>query len=593
MKPSSKWPRFWTGCAILPVLVVTAVFLQGISRGFDFTDEGFYYLSFSYPGHVSDNQTSFHLFGAKIFALLGRNIVAMRVWTLLAVFAGTGIFLHGAWRFVDRFAPDLGPRPEQRNWCNGAALVAAFLGFATSPAAFSYNFQNALCLLAATGFLLRASAEPPNDVIWNRSTLLPLGAFGIIAAFQFFVKFSSCVVLAFVGSSFFFLTSQKRIRQKTALGGMILGCAGAVALVYFTLFQSPGRWWQGIMGTAQGIMGGYATQAIHRYGGEFAELVQHAMRNFVPVWVVAVPTLLAVLWLRRKPRRQAFIAAFGGAWTLAHLLWLMQELEYLTQPGLEFFCGSLILFVLLATVSSWAKPRTLPALPSRWRLPVAGAFFFSLPYIGSFGTTNFIHTNCLYQMSPWFVLAALLLLEVDRIWNTPWPSRLGLSVLVTVACSQFYLGYWQTPYRVAGSRSEQRVPTTIGQPATTLLLDPRTHTFVVESRRLLHEQGFKPGDDLLVFFNLPGFVFAMGGQSPGHPWYFQGSQRSLDLDLMRLRFIDPARLRRAAIVCNDAGEEYLTLLRAAGLNFPQDYQRITPPMISPFTGVPFEIWKPK
>ena len=64
---------------------------------------------------------------------------------------------------------------------------------------------------------------------------------------------------------------------------------------------------------------------------------------------------------------------------------------------------------------------------------------------------------------------------------------------------------------------------------------------------------------------------------------------------MRLEFIAPARRKRAFIVRNALDQDwndFLPDLRAVGLNFPTDYQLITPPMKSPFTQVPFEIWAP-
>jgi hypothetical protein len=225
-----------------------------------------------------------------------------------------------------------------------------------------------------------------------------------------------------------------------------------------------------------------------------------------------------------------------------------------------------------------------------------GLLLLLLPYLGAFGTSNNINTNAHYQLAPWLVLAGLLLAEIDRVWGTLWPSRVGLLLLGAMAATQFYNGYWLQPYRVGGTRSEQTVATQIGEPASTLLLTPTTHEFITTSRRILQEHGFKPGDDLLVFFDLPGFVFAMGGVSPGHPWYFAGDKTSLELDAMRLNFIEVGRRRRAFVVHNAFDRDwndFLPMMKQAGLNFPEDYQLISPPMLSPFTRVPFEIWQPR
>ena len=49
----------WTA-TMLVLGACTVIYLAGLNRGFDFTDEGSYYLSFAHPENVPDSQTSFH-----------------------------------------------------------------------------------------------------------------------------------------------------------------------------------------------------------------------------------------------------------------------------------------------------------------------------------------------------------------------------------------------------------------------------------------------------------------------------------------------------------------------------------------------------
>ena len=584
----------------LGLMVVVAIFLAGTLGGFDFTDEGNYYLSFVHPENVSDNQTSYYLFGGKIFSLLGHNIVAMRVCTLFATASGTLIFLRGVRRFVRRFAPELLPDRERGQFALCSTLVASFLGYGISPAALSYNFQNAFCLLVATGFLLSACAREPTGKYFDPGTWLALAGFGVFAGLDFFIKFSSSVPLAIVGCLFFLLTNRQGLGQKASFLSALLACLVVTALAYFTVFQNFTQWRAGIAGTFGAIVdGGYAAREIRRYGGEIAEVYAKTLVFFLPVWAVAVPGMAAVAALRRWPRCQQAAAAITGLWSLGVLVWLINVLEYYSAAGpssASFFLGTLLLFLLLAATSRWSvRGAGATCTPGRWCVLPAAGFLFLLPYIGAFGTNNALHLNTLYQLAPWFVVAAWLLAEIDRVWRTSWPSRLGLLLLAAVAAGQFYQGYWLQPYRMGVSRVDLAVPTPIGFPPSNLRLTPEAHEFVVTSRRILLAHGFRPGDDLLVFFNLPGFVFAMGGASPGHPWYFQGDLRNYELDLMRLRFIEPARLHRAFIVRNSVETDwntFLPYLRKAGVNFPTDYRLITPPMSSPFTGATFEIWAP-
>ncbi|HWA10141.1 MAG TPA: hypothetical protein VG838_11880, partial [Opitutaceae bacterium] len=388
--------------------------------------------------------------------------------------------------------------------------------------------------------------------------------------------------------------------QKLAAAGTLLACAAAAALVYFGFFQAFPRWWVGVKGTFGAIWdGGYAADEIRRYTAEMAGTARSLLADFLPVWLLAAVAVAGVLALRARPRWQAPVAVVAGGAILGDLAWLAFD-KYLFADNwtiTPFYLGVLLLFAVLAFGSRLARPQSGRATPNHpWALAAAAAFLFSLPYLGAFGTNNPIHLNCLFQIAPWVVLAAGLLAAIDDAWGSAWPSRSGLLLLASVSAGQFYEGYWIRPYRNGGPRASLVAPTPVGFPPTTLRLTEEANDFLMTGRRTLEQHGFRPGDDLLVFFNLPGFVFATGGVSPGHPWYFQGSAHNYELDLMRLNFIAPERRRRAFIVRNSAEPDWIAFqpyLRRAGLNFPEDYELISPPMVFPLTRAPFEIWMPR
>mgnify|MGYP001555577293 CR=1 FL=1 len=581
---------------LLAVLAGEAgLYLHGMGRGFDFTDEGAYYLSFAHPENVPDKHTSYFIFGSKLFTLLGHNLVAMRLAALFANLGSTLIFWFGLDRFVAQFAPSLLP-PEMRRLAGGATLAASFLGYAISPPALSYNFQNAACLLTATGCLLYTCAAPLEEKFFRSATVVSLVLFGALAGLDFFIKFSTSVPLAVGGLGFFLAVSRKSWRQKSAVMLLPLGCAAVAGALYFLFFEHWSEWREGTFGTLDAILHqGFAGREILRYRTEIAVLFESVGANFLLSWFGAGLFAGLVLGMRRWPRVQSVAALLGGATSLGLLLAQIGSLGDFTHPRLQSVLALLLLALLLAVVSRLARPAPSEPRPWSWRMLLLGGWLAFLPYLGAFGTSNNINSNTLYQLSPWFAFAGLLLVQVDLTWSTVWAGRIGLWMLTLVAAAWFYRGYWIEPYRLVGGRPPQVVATLIGTPATSLRLDPATHEFIAQSRRILVEHGFKPGDDLLVFFDLPGFAFAMGGASPGHPWYFAGDASSQALDRMRLETVELARRKRAFLVRNSVDSywnDFLPELRAAGLNFPGDYRLISPPMLSPFTRVPFEIWMP-
>jgi hypothetical protein len=582
-------------------LISVALFLAGVREGFDFTDEGAYYLSFLQPGGVPDSNTSYRFFGAAIFALVGKRIVAMRICTLIATLAGTVIFLNGWEKFLGRFAPALRGGRESSRQRLACALTVSLLGFAISPAALSYNFQNSFCLLAGCGVLLRAAASSRQSSWSEAGALIPLLLFGLLVGLQFFVKFTSGIGLAIVGGAFFLAVSEMPWRRKIAGIALLAGAAMVIALVYFVFFQSFARWWTGISGIAHLVTtGNYTAGQLRRYSHEMASFLMLALHVFLLIWITVGCVGLGLLGLRRRPRAQRVCATVGAGCLGGALVWV--EIAWRHEPemgpaGMTGFFACLLLLIVMVAVSLLARPQspgeTRPA--DRWRLIFALILLVGIPYLGSFGTSNDINQNCLYQLAPWSAAAGLLLTALDLRWRSIWLHRIGLLILTLLAADQFHSGYWTDPYRVTGSRSEQTVLTEIGEPANQLKLSAGAHDFIETARRSLLAHGFKKGDDLLVFFDLPGLVFALGGNSPRHQWYHAGSKDALDDSAMHLSLLDDARRKRAFIVRN-SGDDWNTFrpaLQAAGLHFPEDYQLITPPMLSPLTGVPFEIWQPK
>lgn len=565
------------------------IYLAGIGGGFDFTDEGVYYLNFAHPENVSDRQTTYFLFGSALHTLVGGNLIALRIAALLATVGGSILLVRGFEQFIAAFAPALRPARLDRFSVLAATVIASFAGYAISPPALSYNIQNAFCLMAATGFLLRAASAPVSVGFLSAGTLGNLAGFAAMVGLDFFIKFSSSLPLAAGGAAFFLLVSRQSWRNKAILIGFVAGTAATMAAVYFLVMTDFATWRHGIAGTLTALTtGDFLSTRLLEYRADLIELAGRTLRNFAPVWVVALPAIPVVAALRRWPRVQAAAAIVAGVWTCAHLIWLVGFFEYHVILGIEFFVGSLAVLACWTAAGPWVRPGRAPALS----IALGSAFilFLLLPYVGALGTDNNLNNNALYQLAPWFLLAALLGAQLDATWGSPWVSRVALTFLAVIAAAQFRQGYWLEPYRVSGNRSEQTVPTEIGAPATTLRLSPVAHEFVRETRRILDEHGYEEGDDLLVFFDLPGWVFAMGGESPGHPWYFSG-EHSQEINLVRLGNLDRERRERAFIIRHGEWDFFLPGLASLGIRIPEDYERISPPMVSPFARIPFEIWK--
>ena len=111
-----------------------------------------------------------------------------------------------------------------------------------------------------------------------------------------------------------------------------------------------------------------------------------------------------------------------------------------------------------------------------------------------------------------------------------------------LAAIQIVGGTINVPYGLNASLLRQTVATEIGSPSSRVSVDPDMHALVVDLRRLANECGFRDDDDLLALYNMPGIVYALGGRSPGIPWYTSGLPGSrlvnqMGLDYAKMDFI--------------------------------------------------------
>lgn len=571
---------------------VGLVVLWGSGRSFDFTDEGSYYLNAVHPEEMPDRQTTYFLFGRALFALSGHNIAVTRALMAGLVLAATLVLVRGLRRFLAAFAPPL----DAGGWLIAAALAGSAMAFATSPVAPSYNLLNAICLLAATGLVFEgAGAAPSEGWVSRQAAIVPLLLAAALIVADFFIKFSTSVVLAAGLALFFLVASRERVRNKIALV-MLTGLLGLLAAgTYLFIFQDLKAWREGIGGTLLAVSNGpYLEGQLLRYWQELRVQIIQTLWDYESVFTAMFVTGGGLLILRWWPRLQRWGAAVGGMTVIVIGIQAVPA-KAAWESGTRFHLAAICVLGLAAGITwlvraSGARSRLAVGA---WRALSLLILLALLPFVGSFGTSNNLNTNVVYQFAPWLALIALLLAWLAHAWQARWLSPIGVALIAALTLSQFFNGYVFNPYRIPGGRLAQTMPTAIGYPVTMLKLDPASHAFVEEVRRQLRQNGFKPGDDIFAFFNLPGLVFAVGGVSPGYPWFFAGDENSLALDAMRANWVPARRRARAFIVLNRWPDAPPPPWSAMYMNFPDAYEKCGPAFSNPLTGERVEVWAPK
>jgi hypothetical protein len=155
-------------------------------------------------------------------------------------------------------------------------------------------------------------------------------------------------------------------------------------------------------------------------------------------------------------------------------------------------------------------------------------------------------------------------------------------------------GPLEAPYRLLAGLEQQTIDTPIGPDGGTLALDPVLHAFITGVRKAAQDSGFTPGDDVIGLYDMPGIVYALGGRSPGMPWWTMGYPGSRALMERGLSLADPGRVRRAFILQTAASTAWLQSLQPEGIHFPDDYE-LGGTFTIPYSWAKEEVkwWRPK
>lgn len=570
-----------------------------LDRGFDFSDEGVYYLNFKYPEEFPAGFTQYHLFGARLYELGGGNLFFLRAVPWVGLLVATGFFGLACWRFLLGF---LGPELRTQ-WVAGSfflVLVASvFVTFSWPPPGVSYNSLADFGMLMAAGALLWAAAKQNGG--WGRA----LGMVGFAAGLVFLlmVKGSAAVGVGLIGGLFLLLTPTVPWRWKVGLLMVGVVGVGLSALLLFLLAREEYLAVQDFFLTHLGSVSGaiWAGRAVDPM------LLRHWEETWQLPWRMVLSYNLPIIlgfglglvgrfgpaWVR--PPSKWFNLALAGVFValVASIYSKHGYLAGITHRHGSILAYTAILGLLVVLLPARAAEEKDSRGLLRWEVWVLGGLLFGLPFVTAAGTTHRIYINALLHLGPFFALIAVVGLAVARRQRSWWPWIGALVLTVGVALSQFFHGGFLVPYRLPESLGRMQEAVEIGVPPTRLRVDAETARFTREMQELLARAGFEPGDDLLAFFDMPGVVFAMGGKSPGRPWYFPnyGEQGERE-NLAALRIAGRERIARAIILQGNYDPRVGEYLRTLEISFPEDYERIGETW-QPYRNWMVTVWRPK
>jgi hypothetical protein len=569
--------RLWPGGLAIPV---AAAMIWAQFRGFDPLDAATHFLIYQHPVDNLDTHTHFALFARPFWKLCGGNIVAFRV-LCLALISGAAVAFSRTWRPLVSGAAD-GPWPALALW------LSAVAGVAWLPVVLGYNSLSTFFALA--GLAALASLARPGIA----ARLAGGAAFLLAVAASALVKPPAALALLVLGCFMALYLARVPIRVRIILC-LAAGIGAAVAL--FAVGRVVGdrsfdpmklRYLGGVS-----LSPAWVISTLQRYVDELARFLPVLGRDLL--WIIAPALGLLLCVAARPPERalppfvlRALLALIVAAFTALVVLRGLWDGSFDRAISGEM---ARLYFALWAML----LPAGLAAVFVR-RADVRDAApfalgFFLLPLTSGFGSTNTLYFSALHWTVFWAAGLLVLSHALGKVVDAPQLHRLIALLLVITASAHLFSGHFLHPYMHQPALWRQDVPVAIGYPTTTLRLDAASARYYDDVRTILYHGGYRPGDDVFGFFNLPGLVFAVGARQPGAPWYFGTWYHQDDTDGGKLRLVPLERRRRAWIITQADVAPFRKWFEESGIDFPGGYAKIGE-TVNPSTGLEIGIWKP-
>lgn len=553
---ASPWGRLALAAALLPLLAQLLLYVLMAGRGFDFSDESFYFLSYLHWRDFAANISFFGAFFEWPFRALGQSVAAMRLLSVLLLLGSAWQLARAALAHAGRLR-GLAPDPAWPLVLSSMAAALLYFSFLASLRAPSYNLLALCAMMLATGLLLRildaaaaaaAAAAGRSSGAAGRAQAARLLAYGFSLAVCGLAKGSSGALLM-LGHLAYFAARHRDWGWRT-LPGLLAWSLLGLGLCFAGLQWAHSGWLASLReGLAVSQMrGGYGLMGLLKG-------LRWDLQRVLPLMLAPAAVVLALAWW--LPRR-----ALGRARLQSQALW---------APGL-------VLLLVLACALSLMMARQallwLPVLalavlalglllqpaqaerPGRASLVPLLLLLLSLPLVLSFGT----NMSVLAHSQTAAVFAVLALCLQLQAWASGQPAQArGLRGLVQSSCLPvclFLLGlpplFYQAKawtdaaytYRQTSGLGRQNAPLALGPRGDVLLLDEAARDSLRQLITAARSAGLPPGQTVLDFTgDGAGLIYALAARPLGTAWAGGGYAGSEDAAARLLSGLDEDALR--------------------------------------------------
>lgn len=562
------------------VLLAFLFFVSG--RGFDVTDEGFYFLTATHPEDVLA-YPGFGYVYASLLPQLGFETIRSSRLLLIGVIGIVGI-LFGRALYI-AFV-----RVEANNYGNRIdPLIAASVGLHGALSYYTWTIMGPSYNYLVGGLTLMWISSITLGLVFAKKYVryLFLGVAGVSVGTIFFIKASAglgFLLFSLVAIGLWPEEIPGRVRR------FVFFLAGGIlwAVIHFTFFMAPTdayhKWVAGYEAAMIGVTG-HGPRSLIRYSRDISDFSTFLVVHYGPA-IVCIFIAKFFAGSSRKTWMVFNLTAF--AWVIqesvAGKVWL-SGIENCINCRVVLHYGSWIIVALVALLPSRRSDGR--ALTLREWFIISTLLF--APVFAAVGTGNRIGVIIGMCLAPWIFLLFIL---ASRLFTaTPKFSSIVGTILCLLTVSQVTSAFIHSPYRLATGILEQSnsVPLRRGG---TIQVDVATAKFWKDIQDAGTRCALTSDADVLGFFSVPGVVYGLGGRSPGSPWYISGYPGSKAYAEFVLSLVDRPRLKRAWILEAEGEKDLLPDLSMFNIDFPNGFE-LCGSAFWPFERKTIKLWKPR
>lgn len=494
------------------LLLAIFVFIYGVNKGFDFTDEGFILLGYT------DNQPTgiifslFHLVVKKTFSFISVNILFLRYARLVLLLISTSVFIFGLNKLLKLYLKVNIERQRYFIYNLPLIFLSIFAGYAYSVPTLSYNSITAILLLVCIGVLFISIGEALTAKKWE--TVFYAIIVGYIIGIQFLVKFTTSIAVFLILIAFIIVVTylEKNKTLLIILPSMIVGI-----MVFILTYITPKEliiYCKNLL-----IVGDYYNSNF-KENYSFLSQISH-IKEVIKISINYFSFSVAGIFLYHL--LHLFIQKSGNRKAIEFFFFFVLILILIYSSYYEFISGYknasvfwgigifTLTYFLFTIYQNTLNGTCLFKMDNEKRMLIFILIFllFLFPIIGSFGTAFSYLMNILIFLP--FLISILFLIELLFIGN----NLLIRIIKILTAFILFYFfvsGYIFKPCRTANLMS-QNSEVNFG-PLKNIKVDLNSKNILTSLNNSLLRNGYQKGDYIISFFNYPGFVYCLEGVIP-------------------------------------------------------------------------------